>query len=81
MIFQVAILRDGSRQSAGLTSDLQNNAAGSQLIVNAKTPSTVKLSEEEVVSSALHVFVDASPAAYGATAYARYIIISKWIDF
>ena len=33
-------------------------------------PRCLKQSE---VSSALHVLVDASPAAYGATAYARYI--------
>ena len=43
-------------------------------------PTCLKLSEEEVVSSALHVFVDASPAAYGATAYARYIYQSGSIS-
>ena len=40
----------------------------------------LKLSEEEVLSSASHVFVDASPAAYGATAYARYICQSESIS-
>ena len=40
----------------------------------------LKLSEEEVVSSALHVFIDASPVAYGATAYAMYIYQSGWIS-
>ena len=43
-------------------------------------PRCLKLSEEEVVSSALHVFVDASPATYGATAYARYICQSRSIS-
>ena len=43
-------------------------------------PRSLKLSEEEVVSSALHVFVDASPATYGATAYARYIYQSGLIS-
>ena len=36
-------------------------------------PRCLKLSEEAVVSSALHVFIDESPVACGATAYARYI--------
>ena len=43
-------------------------------------PRCLKLSEEKVVSSALHVFVDASPVAYGATAYARYIYQSGSIS-
>ena len=36
------VLRDESRYSAGSTSDLQKNTAGSQLSVNTKAPSTVK---------------------------------------
>ena len=36
------ILKYRSSQSAGSPSDLQKNAAGSQLSVNTKAPSTVK---------------------------------------
>ena len=43
-------------------------------------PRCLKLSKEEVVSSALHIFIDASLAAYGATAYARYICQSGSIS-
>ena len=43
-------------------------------------PRCLMLSEEEVVLSALHVFIDASPTAYGATAYAKYIYQSASIS-